>query len=220
MSVVHPSALQDAVLRPLLPRIACHMVASALLAIVGAHAQAAEPRTAWYVQGGVAEDARSLTIGASRDGRWERQYRHGQLSGQWHGEAGGWHSDRGNSFQMGVTPALRWRPDGWREGWFVEGGIGLNVVFPKYDTHAKAFSTTFNFGDHIAIGKRTGSDQRQEWSLRFQHFSNAHIKNPNPGENFLQFRYTRRLQGPRRRARLPAPPLYRSGAATTSGDRS
>ena len=32
-----------------------------------------------------------------------------------------------------------------------------------------------------------------EWSLRFQHFSNGRIKNPNPGENFLQFRYTHRL---------------------------
>ena len=48
-------------------------------------------------------------------------------------------------------------------------------------------------GDHIAIGKRFGADQQHEWSLRFQHFSNGRIKNPNPGENFLQFRYTQRF---------------------------
>ena len=164
-----------------------------LLAFASVAAHAAEPRTAWYVQGGVAEDAQSLTIGASRDWRWEKQYRYGHVSGQWQGEVGRWHSDSENSTQVGLTPALRWRPNGWDESWFVEGGIGVNVIFPKYDTRVKEFSTTFNFGDHIAIGKRFGHAQQHEWSLRFQHFSNARIKRPNPGENFLQFRYTHRL---------------------------
>ena len=166
---------------------------ASLLALASVAAHAAEPRTAWYVQGGVAEDAQSLTVGASRDWRWEKQYRYGHVSGQWQGEVGRWHSDSENSTQVGVTPALRWRPNGWDESWFVEGGIGINVIFPKYDTRKKEFSTTFNFGDHIAIGKRFGNAKQHEWSLRFQHFSNGRIRNPNPGENFLQFRYTHRL---------------------------
>ena len=166
---------------------------AALLALPVAPAFAAEPRSAWYVQGGMAEDAQSLTVGMSRDWRWEKQYRYGHISGQWQGEVARWHSDSQNSTQLGVTPALRWRPNGWDNGWFVEGGIGVNVIFPKYDTRKKEFSTTFNFGDHIAIGKRFGADQQHEWSLRFQHFSNGRIKNPNPGENFLQFRYTQRF---------------------------
>ncbi|MCH6482612.1 acyloxyacyl hydrolase [Pseudoxanthomonas sp. LH2527] len=177
----------------LFSRAAPRWLLGALLAIAGTPAIAAEPRTAWYVQGGVAEDAQSLTVGASRDWRWEKQYRYGHVSGQWQGEVGRWHSDSENSTQLGVTPALRWRPNGWSEGWFVEGGIGVNVIFPKYDTRKKEFSTTFNFGDHIALGKRFGNDDQHEWSLRFQHFSNARIKRPNPGENFLQFRYTHRL---------------------------
>jgi len=172
-----------------LPRLALGL----LLAVSATHAFAAEPRNAWYVQGGVAEDAQSLTVGMSRDWRWEKQYRYGHISGQWQGEVARWHSDSQNSTQLGVTPAVRWRPNGWDDGWFVEGGIGLNVIFPKYDTRKKAFSTTFNFGDHIAIGKRFGADDQHEWSLRFQHFSNARIKKPNPGENFLQFRYTQRF---------------------------
>ncbi len=164
-----------------------------MLAVAGTQAMATEPRTAWYVQGGVAEDAQSLTVGASRDWRWEKQYRYGHVSGQWQGEVARWHSESQNSTQVGVTPALRWRPNGWHEGWFVEGGIGVNVIFPKYNTRSKEFSTTFNFGDHIAIGKQFGADRQHEWSLRFQHFSNARIENPNPGENFLQLRYTHRL---------------------------
>ncbi|MBD9478787.1 acyloxyacyl hydrolase [Pseudoxanthomonas sp. PXM02] len=174
-------------------RVASRLALGALLAIASVQALAAEPRTAWYVQGGAAEDAESLTVGVSRDWRWEKQYRYGHVSGQWQGEVGRWHSDSENSTQLGVTPALRWRPNGWSDGWFVEGGIGVNVIFPKYNTHSKEFSTTFNFGDHIAVGKRFGSDDQHEWSLRFQHFSNARIKRPNPGENFLQFRYTHRL---------------------------
>ena len=163
------------------------------MAAAAAQAFAAEPRSAWYVQGGVAEDAQSLTVGMSRDWQWEKQYRYGHISGQWQGEVARWHSDSRTSTQLGVTPALRWHPNGWDNGWFVEGGIGVNVIFPKYDTRKKEFSTTFNFGDHIAIGKQFGADRQHEWSLRFQHFSNGRIKNPNPGENFLQFRYTHRL---------------------------
>ena len=183
-----PSSLSSS-LRRALPRLAF----GALLATAAAQAFAAEPRSAWFVQGGVAEDAQSLTVGMSRDWRWEKQYRYGHISGQWQGEVGRWHSDSQNSTQVGLTPAVRWRPNGWDNGWFIEGGIGLNVIFPKYDTRKKEFSTTFNFGDHVAVGKRFGADQQHEWSLRVQHFSNARIEKPNPGENFLQFRYTQRF---------------------------
>lgn len=194
MSASHRTAASPASIpSPFLPCAASRLAIGLLLVAVATQAFAAEPRSAWYVQGGVAEDAQSLTVGMSRDWQWEKQYRYGHISGQWQGELARWHSDSQNSTQLGVTPALRWRPNGWDNGWFVEGGIGVNVIFPKYDTRKKEFSTTFNFGDHIAIGKRFGADQQHEWSLRFQHFSNGRIKNPNPGENFLQFRYTHRL---------------------------
>lgn len=160
-----------------------------MLSALATQAAAGEHRTFAHLQGGIAEDTHSLIIGASRDWQWEKQYRYGHVSGQWQGEVGLWHSDRANSTQVGLTPALRWRPRAWREGWFLEGGIGLNVIFPKYGTRRKAFSTTFNFGDHIALGKRFGVRHQHEWSIRVQHFSNARIEQPNPGENFLQFRY-------------------------------
>ena len=70
---------------------------------------------------------------------------------------------------------------------------GVNVLAPLYRSRDKRFSTAFNFGDHVGIGVQLGDDHGQELSLRLQHFSNAGIKDPNPGENFVQLRYTARL---------------------------
>ena len=91
--------------------------------------------------------------------------------------------------QLGVTPVLRWSLGGDASHWFVEGGIGANVLLPIYRARNKAFSTTFNFGDHLGIGASFGEGDRQELVLRVQHFSNGGIKRPNPGENFVQLRY-------------------------------
>jgi lipid A 3-O-deacylase len=41
----------------------------------------------------------------------------------------------------------------------------------------------------VAIGRRFGASKEHEVMLRLQHFSNAGIKHPNPGEDFLQLRY-------------------------------
>src|SRR3990167_225588 len=84
-----------------LPRLALGL----FMAAAATQAFATEPRSAWYVQGGVAEDAQSLTVGLSRDWQWEKQYRYGHISGQWQGEVARWHSDSQNSTQLGVTPA-------------------------------------------------------------------------------------------------------------------
>jgi lipid A 3-O-deacylase len=59
----------------------------------------------------------------------------------------------------------------------------------KFRTQDKEFSTAFNFVDVIGVGRSIGADRRQELSLRISHISNAGIKKPNPGEEFLQLRY-------------------------------
>lgn len=51
------------------------------------------------------------------------------------------------------------------------------------------FSTTFNFGEHLAVGRQLGATRHHEVALRVQHFSNAGIRQPNPGENLVQVRY-------------------------------
>jgi lipid A 3-O-deacylase len=77
--------------------------------------------------------------------------------------------------------------------WFSEIGVGANYIVPLYRTGHKLFSTEFNFGDHIGVGYQFGGRRQHALMVRLQHFSNAGIEHPNPGENFVQLRYSRRL---------------------------
>jgi lipid A 3-O-deacylase len=146
-----------------------------------------------FVQAGFANDARAYVVGASWNWRWKKSLRWGEITGYWESSIGQWRTRHGPEgdhsalvTQVGLTPVLRWAPGGTTSRLFLELGIGANVLFPIYETDDKRFSTTFNFGDHLAVGHRVG---RHEVSLRLQHFSNAGIRHPNPGENFLQLRY-------------------------------
>jgi len=59
-------------------------------------------------------------------------------------------------------------------------------VYRHSDKH---FSTSFNFGDHVGVGYSFGAAKKNEIALRLEHFSNAGIKHPNPGQNFVELRY-------------------------------
>lgn len=88
-----------------------------------------------------------------------------------------------------LTPTFRLRFDEGRSNWFVDGGVGVSYTDVLYRSNAKEFSTRFNFGTHVALGYSFGTNRDQEISVRFQHYSNASIKKPNPGENYVQIRY-------------------------------
>ena len=62
-----------------------------------------------------------------------------------------------------------------------------------YRTPEKRFSTAFNFHDMLGVGYSFGADRAEEVGVRFVHYSNAGIREPNPGINFLQLRYGRRF---------------------------
>ncbi|HEX2010945.1 MAG TPA: acyloxyacyl hydrolase [Roseateles sp.] len=151
-----------------------------------------------FAELGVAERAQSVTGGLVWDWGWQRELGWGHVSGHWGVSLGRWHSEgsRGGSawlLDLGVTPVLRLRSSSWSPGWFVEAGIGAHLHSNAYRNRDKQFSTRFNFGDHLAVGHEWGADRQHELALRLQHFSNAGIKQPNPGENFLQLRYSRRI---------------------------
>ncbi len=152
-----------------------------------------------FMQAGASEDARALVAGAAYDTRWHRPLPWAHASSYVELSVGRWVGDRdpeGRSSawvtQVGWTPVLRLQPPNWH-GWYAEAGIGVNLLAPVYRSRDKRFSTVLNFGDHIALGRRFGETRRHEIALRFQHFSNAGIRRPNPGENFIQLRYSRRL---------------------------
>ena len=153
--------------------------------------------TAVFFQYGAAEDAQMAVVGLTWDWSWRREVLGGTIGGYWEASFGRWNADNapgahGWFTQIGLTPVVRYALGDERR-WFVEAGIGANLLLPVYQTEQKRFSTTFNFGDHLAVGRRFGAQGEHIVALRFQHFSNASIRKPNPGENFVQLRYMRRF---------------------------
>jgi lipid A 3-O-deacylase len=146
------------------------------------------------------QQTQAYLAGASWDWAWGRELGPGRVGGYFEGAFGRWTTRddgvRSTAWptQISVTPVLRFRPTGSLNPWFAELGVGANYIVPVFDSGRKRFSTEFNFGDHIAIGRQFGRQNRRELSLRVEHFSNAGIKHPNPGENFLQVRYAYRLR--------------------------
>jgi hypothetical protein len=157
-----------------------------------------------FAQAGTAQGQTSAwALGAEWDWDWSRRYRHGLLTGYTEGAIGRWQTDeaaRGGArlyTQVGVTGVLRFFPGQGNERWFTELGIGANYITPMYQGEGKSFSTEFNFGDHVAFGRLFGTHRLASAALRLQHFSNGGIDSPNPGETFVQLRYTYQFKTPR-----------------------
>lgn len=154
----------------------------------------------FFVQAGTAKQTREFSAGLLWD--WQHQWvvGPGRVTGYWEASVSRWSysvSDGRQSAwlgQVGLIPVFRFRPDGGASPWFAEAGIGVTLTTRIYETHRKRFSTSFNFGDHIAVGRDFGARQEHSLALRLEHFSNAGIKHPNPGENFVQLRYAYRFE--------------------------
>jgi hypothetical protein len=170
-----------------------HILAGLLLCPVAA--LAAPGDSSWapdhaFVQYGRQTDTQAATLGLTRDWSWSRPLGSGLLAGYHELSLGRWRSDvpegHENFTQFGYTPALRWWSGGAPAGFFVEAGIGLNYVTPRFRTMDKRVGSNFTFGDHLGVGWR--STGGTELSLRIQHFSNGGLKDPNPGVDFVQLR--------------------------------
>ena len=173
---------------------------AALLALVGGvGAQASFAPTAVFFQAGTTGHTHELTAGATWD--WAQQWTlgGGRVTGYWEASVSEWSylaaTARRTAWlrQVGLIPVFRYRPAGGESPWFFEAGVGLTSTTSLYETDRKRFSTTFNFGDHLAVGRNFGQRSEHELSLRLQHFSNGGIKHPNPGEDFIQLRYAYRF---------------------------
>lgn len=157
-----------------------------------------QPGSLFMQAGKAADDTDAVVFGATWPWAWQHLFSYGELTGYWEASLGRWSTtrDRVSSSawvtQVGVTPVVRWHPRSWGGQWYLEGGIGANLLLPAYRSRDKRFSTAFNFGDHLAVGRRFGAARRHEIALRVQHFSNGGIKKPNPGEDFVQLRYSHR----------------------------
>ena len=153
-----------------------------------------------FLQSGTAGGTHAASAGAWWG--WEKQWAvaGGALSGYWEGSLSAWSypamDGRRTAWlgQVGLVPVFRYRQDGPWSKWFAEVGVGLTLTSTVYETRRRRFSTTFNFADHVAVGRSFGSSDQHELALRLEHFSSAGISEPNPGVNFVQLRYSRRFQ--------------------------
>lgn len=156
--------------------------------------------SAVFVQLGDGSRTRTVTAGLAWDLAWSRRLANGELSATMDASVGRWWVNEDGMVhspwvtQLGMTPVLRYRWGEDRRRWFAELGVGINVLTPIFNDEDRRFSTAFNFGDHLALGRSFGDDAREEIALRVQHYSNGGIKQPNPGINFVQVRYSHRFR--------------------------
>jgi hypothetical protein len=171
---------------------------TALSALVASGPAMAQPTPAgWrqiYVEGGAAaRDSQRVAVGVRLPWDWQAERWGGQFTANTDMALALWRSDASSGIHLAVTPQLRWRPSEGRSPWFVEGGIGLSWHSKPYESEGARMSTRWNFYDVIAVGRSFGPQRRQEVSLRLVHISNAGIRRPNPGEEFLLLRYATRF---------------------------
>ena len=156
--------------------------------------------SAVFLQAGTARQTHEVSAGADWNWGWNRTLGRGIVSGYFEAALSGWNypnlQERETTWlgQVGAIPVLRYRPGGQGSPWFVEAGVGLTFTTTVYDTQSKRFSTRFNVGDHVALGTNFGDDRQHELALRVEHYSNAGIKEPNPGLDFVEIRYAYRFR--------------------------
>ena len=80
-----------------------------------------------------------------------------------------------------ATPV--WRADFART--YVEAGIGAYLLSKTINNDTTHLATKFEFGSHVGAGLRLGPQGETRVGIALQHLSNAGIKQPNGGINFL-----------------------------------
>ncbi|MET3516580.1 lipid A 3-O-deacylase [Pseudacidovorax sp. 1753] len=177
---------------------------AAAAVLASAHAAAQEQvdeGRRFYVEGGSSvlhtQSTDSLTAGVMLPSQLfpsvPRQA--GPLTLYWDLWASHWQAPRPDGSSAGysqIGATAMWRHLLGEPGtpWFVELGLGGTVMDRLYETPRDRFSTAFQFTEVLGVGYRFGERQAYELSLRLQHFSNAGIKEPNPGANFVKLRFS------------------------------
>ncbi len=96
--------------------------------------------------------------------------------------------------EIGFTPVIRWIGTKTesiffqrQEGFFTEIGIGVNNMASRFNNNGRVMGSCFQFGDHFGVGYKF--ENGSEITLKFQHFSNAGFREPNPAINFATIKF-------------------------------
>jgi lipid A 3-O-deacylase len=128
--------------------------------------------------------------------KWQRSWWNSNgthIGGYWDADIARWHGTRNdnipdkvqNLWEIGLTPVFRFERESGL-GPYAEAGIGAHLLNAKYSNNGRQLSTHFQFGDHVGVGYVFSN--RLDLALRFQHFSNGGIEQPNNGVNFTTLR--------------------------------
>lgn len=116
------------------------------------------------------------------------------LGGYWDASLGYWDNNsalktHSSIIDIGLTPVFRFQPNNYA-GFapYIEAGIGLHLLSATSVSPDRRFGSSLQFGDHLGLGVRFGDKGRYDIGYRYQHLSNAGIKDPNQGINFHQLR--------------------------------
>lgn len=109
----------------------------------------------------------------------------GFLSGYWEGSLNYWAHDEDRITAVGFSPVFAFyfgRP-GVRMLPYIEAGIGV-AVLSETVINGRDMSSKFQFEDRIGAGIRY---DRFDLNVRYMHYSNAGISEPNDGIDILMF---------------------------------
>lgn len=148
------------------------------------------------LEGGVSEHHSQIVRGAVQ-WNWDKPLlnigNNYQIGGYWDASLALWRGtkyknvdgDKQHFVDIGFTPVFRFQSNS-RKGLYAEAGVGVHLFSQLYNNDGRTLSTAFQFGDHIGAGyvMQNGLDL----SLRYQHFSNGSIKQPNSGIEFFILR--------------------------------
>jgi lipid A 3-O-deacylase len=117
------------------------------------------------------------------------------LGGYWDASLGYWDNDspgKTNSSlaDIGFTPVFRFQSNN-RTGLspYVEAAVGIHFLSKTSVSTQRSFGSSFQFGDHLGLGLRFGDKGQYDVGYRYQHLSNAGLKDPNQGINYNQVRF-------------------------------
>jgi len=126
--------------------------------------------------------------------RWDWN-RYWSLSEQWNA-SGFWEAGLGfmqsdgvgarDNWDVGFTPVFRLRPGISR--FYLEGGIGARYLTHDRLNDSRQLGSKLLFNNILGLGWNLGEKDRYELGYRFQHYSNAHLTDPNDGANLHMIR--------------------------------
>ena len=78
---------------------------------------------------------------------------------------------------------------------YVEASVGVNVL-SRTRIQDRRLSTAFQFGEYIGVGAVLGDRRQFDIGIRYQHISNADIKQPNDGLSYASIVFQYRFDSP------------------------